>query len=90
MEACKCLDVLGVWYALKCIIDEVVEFVREPSRDELSDICWGVGRLVGALLGKVYVRVPGDRLHYEKVMSRYEEYGCVRSRRFLVDGSCPS
>jgi hypothetical protein len=58
--------------------------------DELSDISWGIGRLVAGLVGKVYVRIPGDRRHYRKVASRMTEYGCTRSKRFLVDGRCPS
>lgn len=62
----------------------------EEFLDEASDISWGIGRLVAGLVGKSYVRVLGDRLHYEKVMKRMNEYGCVRSKRFLVEGECPS
>lgn len=58
--------------------------------DELSDISWGIGRLVAGLFGKVYVRIPGDQRHYRKVMARMQEYGCTRSKRFLVNGHCPS
>ena len=58
--------------------------------DELSDISWGIGRLVAGLFNKVYFRVPGDRRHYDKVTNRVLEYGCTRSKRFLVDGHCPS
>jgi len=59
-------------------------------KDELSDISWGVGRIVGGLFKKAYVRVPGDGIHYHKVVARVEEYGCMRSKRFLVEGKCPN
>jgi hypothetical protein len=58
--------------------------------DECSDISWGIGRLLAGRFGKVYFRVPGDRRHYNKVANRMMEYGCTRSRRFLVNGRCPS
>lgn len=62
----------------------------EEFVDEASDIAWGAGRLVAGLFGKVYVRVPGDRRHYDKVAARMSDYGCTRSKRFLVNGECPS
>jgi hypothetical protein len=62
----------------------------EEFKDEFSDICWGFGRLIAGIVGKVYVRIPGDTMHYEKVMNRMNEYGCVRSKRFLKNGNCAS
>lgn len=59
-------------------------------KDELSDIAWGVGRIIGGFLNKAYVRVPGDGIHYRKVVERIEEYGCMRSTRFLIEGKCPN
>jgi len=59
-------------------------------KDELSDICWGIGRIIGGFRGKAYVRVLGDQIHYEKVVARVNEYGCMRSKRFLVGGECPN
>lgn len=58
-------------------------------RDELSDISWGIGRIIGGFLGRPYVRIPGDRMHYNKVMQRMNEYGCTRSKRFLINSECP-
>lgn len=66
-------------------VKSVAEF-----KDELSDISWGIGRIIGGFLNKPYIRIPGDRIHYRKVVNRIEDYGCIRSRRFLVDGQCPS
>ena len=62
----------------------------EEFKDEFSDICWGIGLIIGGFRGKAYVRVLGDTIHYEKVVARIEEYGCMRSRRFLIDGECPN
>lgn len=52
----------------------------EEILDELSDLSWGVGRLIGGLFGKKYVRVWGDKRHYVKVKERFEENGCIRSK----------
>lgn len=66
-------------------VKSVAEF-----KDELSDIAWGIGRIIGGFLKKAYVRVPGDAIHFDKVASRVEAYGCMRSKRFLIDGECPN
>jgi hypothetical protein len=76
--------------ALRDVVDEAKEFAKEPSIDELSDIAFGVGRLLGALTCAPYRRVPLAGPHIEKVAARMQEHGCVRSRRHLVDGACPS
>jgi len=62
------------------LINAIKEMNKEGVLDEISDMCWGVGRLVGGLVGRKYVRVFGDRRHYEKVKERYEECGCIRSK----------
>lgn len=87
---CNCMHVLRGKAALAPLWDEMKEFVEEPSMDEFSDIMWGVGRLIGGVFGKVYVKMPFDGLHRKKVDARMVEFGCVRSKRHLVDGVCPS
>jgi hypothetical protein len=67
--------------ALADLAEEMGEFLRGPSLDEASDICFAFGRLLGGLLGKQYVRVPGDSLCMEKLRWRFHVYGCVRSPR---------
>lgn len=62
----------------------------EEFKDELSDIAWGIGRIIGGFRKKAYVRIPGDGIHYRKVVERINDYGCMRSKRFLVDGHCPN
>ena len=66
--------------------------VRSKSEllDELSDISWGIGRIIGGITGKPYIRMIGDKRHYQKVANRMDDYGCIRSRRFLIDGKCPT
>ena len=62
----------------------------EEFKDERSDIMYGIGRLVAGIVGRNYVRVPGDGRHFNKIATRMANYGCIRSKRFLVDGRCPS
>ena len=79
---------------LKEIWDEVVEVFeakdREEVKDEVSDVMFGVGRLLGYGCGRVYVPVWYDERHVRKIEKRFEEYGCVRSKRNLVGGKCPA
>jgi hypothetical protein len=75
------------------VIDETKELFTAPRgerADELSDVMYGVGRLVGSVLGREYVRMPFDAAHRKKISERMEAYGCIRSRRWLVAGRCPS
>ena len=88
-DACPCSAKLSVKDSLRELAAESVELFREPSRDELSDVCYAVGRLLGAASGRKYVKVPGDKLHIDKVNARLLEYGCIRSKRHLVAGVCP-
>lgn len=88
---CKCHDVLTIEEARKGLVDEVKEFISEPSRDELSDIAYAVNRLIGALLKKRYVKlIPGAGIHVKKIELRMQTYGCIRSERHLKDNQCPS
>jgi len=82
--------VLAPRQALRDLLDELREFVSEPSRDELSDIAFGLGRLLGALSRRVYVPVWGAADHVTKIADRMNTYGCVRSRRHLINDACPS
>jgi hypothetical protein len=72
------------------LIDAIKKKDREEIKDELSDIAWGIGRMLGNMLGKPYVRIPGDSAHYHKCVGRMQEYNCMRSKRFLIDGQCPN
>lgn len=79
---------------IKEIWDEVKEVCEAESweevKDEVSDVMFGVGRLMGYMVGRVYVSVWYDGRHVKKIEKRFEEYGCVRSKRNLVGGKCPS
>lgn len=47
--------------------------------DEASDIMFGIGRLIGNMRGIVYVSVPGDKQHVDKINRRIAETKCCRS-----------
>lgn len=76
------------------IWDELMELTEVNSwddfLDELSDVVFGLGRLIGYFCGKPYVSLYGDQRHVQKIEKRMEEYGCVRSKRHLVHGRCCS
>lgn len=91
MEYCKCHGTLTLKEALHGLTDEMVELIEEPSRDELSDVTYSLNRLAGALVRKPYIGLfPYAKLHKEKVEKRMLEHGCIRSKRHLIDGKCPS
>jgi len=87
---CDCHKAIALKQAVRDIRDEWTELKEEPSMDELSDVLYGVGRLLGSLIRVPYIRIPGDGLHVKKINDRMQEYGCIRSKRHLIDGSCPS
>jgi hypothetical protein len=95
MEYCGCITnkegelgqrIADIW-------DEVVELTEVKSWDEFldewSDVMFGIGRLVGYFWGAKYVSVYGDERHVKKIQDRMKEYGCVRSKRHLVEGVPP-
>lgn len=91
---CGCLRPLSPRAALGDVLSEARELVSSRSRDdfldEASDVCFGVGRLLGALVRRTYVPVPFAKRHKAKIAERMASHGCVRSARHLEDGRCPS
>lgn len=94
MKFCGCVSnekgelgkrVLDIW-------DELVELAEVKTLDEFwdewSDVMFGVGRLLGYFYGVKYLSLYGDERHVKKIVARMEEYGCVRSKRHLLDGKC--
>lgn len=91
MSYCKCHETLTLKQSFNGLIDEVKEFIEEPSKDEASDIVYCLNRMVGTFMNRPYVPViPGDSLHVSKIKERMHEYGCIRSNRHLINGKCPS
>jgi hypothetical protein len=96
LKGCGCLrnEKGELGKRLKEIWDEVKEVCEAESweevKDEVSDVMFGVGRLLGYGCGRVYVPVWYDGRHVRKIEARFEEYGCVRSKRNLVGGKCPA
>lgn len=77
---CKCWKVLSVKVAISHLIDECIEYAKSPCTDEFSDMCFATGRLLGAISGKEYVHVIGDKNHVDKINARFAEHGCIRSK----------
>lgn len=77
---CKCVSVAvepsEMWPYL---VDEVKEFIDEPSMDELSDVVWSLGRLLGGFVGILYIPLPGMGRHIRKMDERMSKWGCIRS-----------
>jgi hypothetical protein len=78
--------------------EEVGELLRAPFHpenglladiaEETSDIAYAAGRLIGALFGRVYFRVPGDSAALTKIRVRAVLTGCIRSLRHRAAGEC--
>jgi hypothetical protein len=91
MKFCKCHTPLTIKKGLSALKDEIIEFVEEPSMDELSDVVYCLNRLAGAIVKKTYIKiVPGDKLHIAKIKIRMRTDGCIRSPRHFINGHCPS
>lgn len=91
MNYCKCNTPLSIKKGLSAFKDEVIEFIEEPSMDELSDVVYTINRIAGALFNKTYIKVlPGDAMHIAKINIRMRTYGCIRSPRHFINGHCPS
>ena len=89
--ACGCVSgPRPLWRAFTDILEEVREFVEEPSREEASDVMFTLGRFIAALRGRIYCRVPGDALTVEKMVRRAQTSGCVRSLNHRPAGVCAS
>jgi hypothetical protein len=62
-----------------CIQIEDFDDALDDVYDEWSDIMFGFGRLFGNMRGIVYISMPGDKRHVDKVTYRYKTTGCCRS-----------
>ena len=93
-QYCPCFAPLTVRAAFGDIAAETKELLgaRHAAEilDELSDICFGIGRLAAATVGRRYLPVPGAGRHIAKIDARMRTHGCIRSVRHLRDGMCPS
>ena len=90
MKFCACMHIRPFGAAVRDLLAEIQEWVECPSKDEASDICWALGRLLGSVTHRLYVSVPCDELTVDKVQRRMQGHNCIRSDRHLVDGHCPS
>ena len=89
--ACGCMsEPRSLYRAFTDILEEVRELFEEPSCEELSDVCFTLGRFIAALRGQIYCRFPGDAITVRKMIRRARESGCVRSLRHRPPGVCAS
>jgi len=61
-------------------LDEFKEFREEPSLDELSDTIHSFGRVIHRITGFNGIALIGWPT-VKKHAKRYEEHGCIRSKR---------
>ena len=76
MKYCGCLRNEEGEFGLRIkeIWDEVVEVCEarswEELKDEVSDVMFGFGRLLGYMCGRVYVKMWFDDRHVKKIEAR--------------------
>lgn len=87
---CNCWTPLSVGKATKAIIDELNEFRKHPTRDEWDDVKVCANRLIGSFFKQASIQILQTPLYDSKVATRMSDYGCIRSKRHLIDGNCPS
>jgi hypothetical protein len=59
--------------------------------DELGDVVRVINRLAGAMFKRTEIQIlPYPKVHLDKVNSRMQANGCIRSTSHLVNGKCPS
>lgn len=84
MQYCNCHRKLSVKQAFKYLFEEIVEWIQTPNKDEWSDICYCINRLLGTIVGKEIIYLLPTWLHDAKIRARMREYGCIRSKRHRV------
>jgi hypothetical protein len=91
---CACHKKVSLRQGFGDLIDEAGEIAQTRNKadfmDELSDVSYALGRLLGAVLNREYVKMPLDGRHITKIEERMGLYGCIRSERWLRDGVCPN
>lgn len=80
MGRCQCERPPKRGEATRWLIAELAEWLEHPCRDEASDVAYHAGRAFYAWTG-ITVVLPGAKAAIDKGTQRYEENGCVRSKR---------
>lgn len=87
---CPCWEPLSIRQAATAVIDEMKEFCDNPTLDELDDVKVCMNRLIGSFFKKPMVKLFNTPLYDRKVKVRMHDHDCIRSKRHLVNGCCPS
>ena len=75
---CKCLkEKLPIKTSLNLLLKDIYKTSISLSFNDLSDVIFSFGRVIGSLINKPYYRLLGDRLAVEKFQDRMLFYGCV-------------
>lgn len=80
---CKCSHKgeYDLVFRITRLIDELVEFINEPSSDEWGDTVMQVSLLFHCVFPKWRWLLPGAERSQIKGLNRFAENGCCRSRR---------
>lgn len=81
--ACTCsseVDKLTPFYFAKRFFEELIEFLKAPSKDELSDCMLMITQFIYVVTGHVVI-MPYAQLSLQKGRDRVNAHGCVRSKR---------
>lgn len=63
--------------AIKNLYRSVVKFIKFPMCEEGSEVCFRFGRLLGSIIDKPYVFVPGDTIALDRMEENMLKCGCV-------------
>lgn len=73
-------------YHLHRFIEEVGEFIDEPSMDEWGDVMMQVSLMIHCIIPSFVWLLPGAEMSQNKGLQRYKSYGCCRSKRHSCTG----
>jgi len=68
-------------FNLHRILDELIEWAREPSSDEWSDVMINISCALHAIWPSWHWLLPGAGRSMDKGIRRFAEHGCCRSLR---------
>ncbi len=88
-------SVIVYWY------QSMTAFLRNPKRETGSELCFasaylhsyfilGILHSFGWATKIVYIGLPGDLDHIQRLKERFIEYGCIRGSKYLTPKYCPS
>jgi len=75
---CECLSGSErPWRALSNFTEEIGRLLWDPDLGKASDACFALGRFAGSIVGRQYIRIPGDTRCLAKLRRRMLDHGCT-------------